>query len=191
MNLQGNSLRNDLISLEDLAGLEAGGKRSPQYMSCLNAVCREFPSGDVRLVSWAEPHTGSLIANSDALTYWEAKYPKHPAHPRIAQPSTPEGWQQLVTALKADNDRLRGQAEGVNNEVLPVNATDDMRLCIETSSRYWTAASKDDSGSWNTVETITDWLVSKGGISKSRATAIQQVTRPSWASTGGRPRVEN
>lgn len=122
MSLYGSNLRIDLITLQELAGLEAGNKNSPHYLPCLMAVCNEFPSGDVRLVGWAEPHAASLIANSSALKYWDAKYPKHPAPARIAEPVTTEGWQKLVEGLKADNDRLRVVTEAANK--LPENVED-------------------------------------------------------------------
>ncbi|MDP2246878.1 MAG: hypothetical protein Q8J65_02010 [Nitrosomonadales bacterium] len=183
-------MRQDVISLEDLAALEAGGRNSPQYKGCLDAMAKAFPEGDIRLIGRAEPRMASLLANSDAVKYWQDKYPKHPAPPRIAEPTTAEGWRDLVASLKADNERLRGLAEDINSEALPVNATVDMKFCITTFKRYWTTASKDDNSTWNSAEHIIGWIVSTAGVTRSRASAIQQITRPDWASTGGRPRTE-
>lgn len=108
--------RVDLISLEDLAELEAGGKRSPQYTGCLNAVSKEFPSGDGRIVCRGEPRIASLIANSSALKYWEVKYPTLPVPPRIAEPTTTDGWRKLTEGLKADNQNLRTQLEELSKQ---------------------------------------------------------------------------
>lgn len=191
MSLYGNSLRNDLISLNDLAYLEAGGQKQ-HYERCLNEVAKEFPSGDNRLIGFTQPHMESLISDSEALKYWNAKYKNIPAPSRIADPTTTENWKKLVEALKADNDRLRGLAAVVSVESLPVNATDNMRLCIEVSNRYWTEASREDNSNWNTVKQIEEWIAGKDNrLTKARVTAIQQITRPKWASTGGRPTTEN
>lgn len=113
MSFYGNNLRNDLTSLRELAELEAGGKNQ-HYERCFNEVGKEFPSGDSRLISHAQPHMECLIPKAYALKYWEIKHPKSAAPRELAEPSSTEGWQKLVAGLSADNDRLRSQIENAN-----------------------------------------------------------------------------
>lgn len=96
-------------------------------------------------------------------------------------------WSKEVAALEVEIDRLKG----LTGEFLPVNATQDMRTCIEVSQKYWTNTCKDeDRDTWMDVETIVNWIVGERNVSLVRAQAIQKVTRPEWAATGGRKKKE-
>jgi hypothetical protein len=190
MRLSGSDVFSSVgkISLDDLAGLISGGKKSAAFFDTYQPkVHKDFPRGDERLIIQGDAHGTSMMYKSAARNYWKANFPRVPVDRAIAYPDTPEGWVELVEVLEAENLKLKALAEVASGESLPVNATDDMRTCIEVSQKYWTNTSKAEGrDTWNKVKTIEDWIIGNKEVSKSRATAIQQITRPEWATGGGR-----
>lgn len=110
--------RIDVISLDDLAVLLAGG-RNHNHASHLNELLKAFPQDDSRIIYRGDPFQASKITHKEAVKYWRLKFPSASVPTVIAEPITIENLKKTNEGLEAENLNLRNQLGALSKQKPP------------------------------------------------------------------------